>query len=185
MANEELNDIVDKNTAQIQDLINEKVRLWYDITLFSAYWWFDLALSVLPWVLWLVLRKRESEDRLLYGGLFIMTAAVILDILGDQLGLWYYRYNLIPIVPSYFPWDMTLMPVTVMFLLQIKPAFNPYVKALVFALATSYIGEPIFRWMQVYVMSHWEYYYSVPIQVVLYLTAHYMTRRNRYDPLVA
>lgn len=42
---------------------------------------------------------------------------------------------------TYFPWDLTLMPVSIMVLLQIKPTANPWLKAIVFALFASYAAE--------------------------------------------
>ncbi|MFZ3590271.1 CBO0543 family protein [Bacillus sp. DJP31] len=71
-----------------------------------------------------------------------MTVSLVLDVLGDQLGIWHYRFNVLPVLPSYFPWDITLMPVTIMFFSQVKPHVNPIIKAVLFTLLTSYISEP-------------------------------------------
>lgn len=75
-------------------------------------------------------------------GFFVMTVSLVLDVLGDQLGIWHYRFNVLPVLPSYFPWDITLMPVTIMFFSQVKPHVNPIIKAVLFTLLTSYISEP-------------------------------------------
>ncbi|MFC5450095.1 CBO0543 family protein [Paenibacillus aestuarii] len=174
----------DQNTSQIQYLIQQKVKFWTSEVLFSSYWWFALSLSVIPWLIWWIFRNKRSTDRLFYAGLFVMCISLILDVLGDQLGFWYYRFNLIPVLPTYFPWDCTLMPVTIMFMLQIKPRTNPFIKAIIFAIVSSYIGEPIFKWMEVYVQSNWKYSYSVPIQIIIYLIAHYLSKRNKFDELV-
>lgn len=57
----------------------------------------------------------RSTDRILYTGFFVMVISLVLDILGDQLGFWHYRFNVIPVLPTYFPWDLTLMPLTQIF----------------------------------------------------------------------
>jgi hypothetical protein len=73
-----------------------------------------------------------------------MIIAALLDILGAQMGLWHYRYEVVPLLPSYFPWDFTLMPITLMLFIQIKPNRNPWMKAIIFALISSFIAEPFF-----------------------------------------
>ncbi|MGM0901777.1 MAG: CBO0543 family protein [Bacillota bacterium] len=96
---------------------------------------------------------------------------------------WLYRFNVLPILPTYLPWDLTLMPVTIMFLLQIKPNSNPLIKAILFALVTSYLAEPFFVWLEVYQPVHWHYTYSVPFQIIIYLIAHYVSRRNDFSEI--
>ena len=180
---EEIIEIIDKNQNEIELLIDKKIQIWTNYVLFSGLWWMGICLSIIPWIIWFVIRKRDSTDRLLYTAFYIMAIAVISDILGDQLGLWHYRYHVIPVLPTYFPWDITLMPLTVIILLQVKPHVNPWFKAIFFALLASYVGEPIFDWLGVYEPINWRYSYSVPIQIIIYMSAHYLSRRNHFAQL--
>ncbi|MGG1877942.1 CBO0543 family protein [Paenibacillus cisolokensis] len=41
--------------------------------------------------------------------------------LGIAMGLWHYHWEVIPFMPANFPWNFSLLPVTVMFLNQYKP----------------------------------------------------------------
>jgi hypothetical protein len=181
--NEKIIEIIDSNQSHIEKLIDKKVEIWFDYVLFSGLWWMGVALSVIPWIIWFVIRKKDSTDRLLYIALYIMTISVLLDIVGDQIGLWNYRYHVIPVLPTYFPWDITLMPVAVIVLLQIKPLVNPWYKAIFFALLASYGGEPFFDWLGVYEPKNWRYSYSIPIQIAIYLSAHYLNKRNQFTKL--
>ncbi|WP_040207115.1 CBO0543 family protein [Neobacillus jeddahensis] len=174
--------LIDENVEQIHQLIMKKIEIWFDYVVFSDLWWFGVALSIIPWMIWFKFRKKESSDRILYGGFFVLIIALALDILGDQFSLWHYRFNVIPVVPTYFPWDITLMPVSVMILLQIKPDANPLVKAILFGIFSAYIAEPFFHWVGIYVPTKWKYTYSVPIQVAIYLYSHYLTRRKNFSP---
>nr|WP_306812944.1 CBO0543 family protein [Paenibacillus soyae] len=143
-----------------------------------------VALTVVPWVIWFIFRPKYSTDRLLYVGLMVMVFSMTADVLGDQFALWHYRFNVIPILPTYIPWDLTLMPVTIMLILQIKPNSNVYLKALLFALISSYIAEPIFHWLGVYNPKNWRYTYSVMIQFLLFLAANYMLKsRNEFEQI--
>ncbi|WP_346426583.1 CBO0543 family protein [Bacillus sp. Y1] len=88
-----------------------------------------------------------------------MIVSLCLDVVGDQFGFWHYRFNVMPVLPTYFPWDVTLMPVSVMFILQIKPNLNPVIKAILFAIFSACIAEPFFHW----VCSDW-------MEIFLFLT---------------
>ncbi|MFB9330876.1 CBO0543 family protein [Paenibacillus aurantiacus] len=127
--------------------------------------------------------REKAATGLLYIAFSIMTISLTFDVLGDQWGLWHYRFNVLPILPTYLPWDLTLMPVAVIFLLQIKPEAHPFPKALMFALGTAYIAEPLIHWLGIYTTPHWRHTYSVPIQICIYLFAHYLSKRNRYQAL--
>lgn len=183
MINEKYISVVDKNGKEIEKLINEKIDIWRDYVLFSELWWLGVALSIIPWIFWYFIRKKESTDRLLYVALFVMVISLCLDVLGDQLGIWSYRYNVIPVLPTYLPWDITLMPLTVITIMQIKPKANPILKAIIFAIISSYLAEPIFDWLEIYNLKHWKYSYSVPIQFLIYLMAHYISKRNHFERL--
>lgn len=171
--------IIDANVNQIEMLIQKKVDIWIEHVVFSPLWWFGISL----WIIWYFFHKKESRDRLLYSGYVVMVIALILDVLGDQWALWHYRFNVIPVLPTYLPWDLTLMPVTIMFLLLINPNSKPFLKAIIFALSTSYIAEPIFQWMKLYQPSNWRYSYSVPIQIIIFLIAHFISKRKNFTYL--
>ncbi|WHY02544.1 CBO0543 family protein [Neobacillus sp. DY30] len=179
---ENVKKMIDDNTNQAQEIIQQKIEIWSNHVVFSGLWWFGVVLSIIPWLIWIKYRKKDSTDRILYAGFYVIIVSLCLDVVGDQFGFWHYRFNVMPVLPTYFPWDITLMPISVMFILQIKPAFNPVIKAILFALFSAYIAEPFFHWMGVYVLTGWKYSYSFPIQIIIYLIAHYLSRRERFSP---
>lgn len=178
--NRNLISFTDKNQNQIENLIDQKIDFWRHHVLFSGLWWMGVGLSVIPWIIWFIFRRKQSTDRLMYVGFYVMSISVMLDIIGDQIGLWHYRYHVIPVLPTYFPWDVTLMPLSIMVLLQIRPRTNPWYKAIFFALLSSYIAEPFFEWMQVYNPINWRYSYSVPIQIVIFMVAYWFSKKNKF-----
>lgn len=178
---EQIISIIDKNANAIEELIWNKIHIWRKYILFSPLWWLGAALTIIPWTLWYIYRKKQSTDRLMYVGFFVISVSLMLDIVGDQLGLWHYRFDVIPMLPTYCPWDFTLMPVSIIALIQIKPKTNPWIKAVLFALVTSYLAEPFFQWIGLYEPSHWRYSYSVPIQIAIYMTANYISKRNKFS----
>ncbi|MDZ5472387.1 CBO0543 family protein [Bacillus sp. 31A1R] len=184
MVNDKYVSLVDKNGNEIEKLVYERIDIWKEYVLFSELWWLGVALSIIPWIIWFLIRKKDSADRLMYAALFVMVISLCLDVLGDQLGIWSYRYNVIPVLPTYLPWDITLMPVTVIVILQFKPEGNPFVKALIFAIISSYLAEPFFNKLQIYNLKHWKYTYSLPIQILIYLLAHYITKKDNFALLI-
>lgn len=184
MDKQKIIELIDSNAEKAGDVISEKIKIWAEYELFSALWWMGVVLTLLPWVIWFLVRPKESTDRLLYVGLMVMVFSLTTDVLGDQFSLWHYRFNVIPTIPTYVPWDITLMPVTIMLILQTKPRTNIYLKALIFALISSYIAEPIFHWVGVYNPKNWRYTYSVPIQFLLYIAAYYiLQRRSNFEQI--
>jgi hypothetical protein len=151
--------------------------------LFSWRWWVVLSFIVVPWGLWIIFRKKESTHRLLFAGIFIMYVSSFMDCIGITLNLWRYPINVVPLMPEYMAFDMSVLPVTTMFLLQIFPKVSKYIKAAVYSLSASYILQPVSVWLGLYTALHWKHYYSIPILYLIYLAADYMSRRNQFARL--
>lgn len=173
----------DKLYESIENLHNHKFEFWLENVLFTWQWWLGVSLAVIPWLLWIILRKKESTHRLLYAGFFSMAISSWFDFIGVALGLWHYNFEVLPFIPSYLPWDFALIPVTIMFVIQYKPHLNMYIKSFIFAGGSAFIGEPIFNWLKTYDPEHWKYIYSFPILMAIYLMAHSLTKKKTFDEL--
>lgn len=103
-----------------------------------------------------------------------------LDFLGVALGLWYYMYDITYLIPNYFPWDFTLLPVITMFFIQIKPNVNPIIKAVIFSAIFSFIAEPFFIWVGLYEPLKWEHIFPFPIYILIYFVADFISKRNSW-----
>ncbi|RXJ02404.1 hypothetical protein DS745_06785 [Anaerobacillus alkaliphilus] len=158
----------------------EKLDIWKDTILFTWQWWIGVGLSIIPWILWIIFRRKESTLRLLTVGFFVMFLSTFLDSIGVQLGLWYYTHAPLPLIPAFFPWDTTLMPIVIMGLIQFKPKLSPYIKGLIFAGLTSYVGEPLFIWLELYKPIAWKHIYSFPIYFLIYLISNKIYIGNSY-----
>ncbi|MDP4093974.1 MAG: CBO0543 family protein [Bacillota bacterium] len=161
----------------------DMINLWLKHTLFGWQWWLGLALTIIPWVLWIILRKKESTNRLLFAGLFIILIASWLDLVGILFGLWSYYNNVIPFSPAFIPWDFTILPVIMLFFIQYKPNIKALYKAIIFSGISSFIAEPIFVLLGTYNPKHWKYIYSFPIMIVLYLVTDWISNRSNFEKL--
>ncbi|GIQ71088.1 hypothetical protein DUZ99_03200 [Xylanibacillus composti] len=173
---EQMNQIEVSNTC-------EMVELWLQYDLYTPRWWAGVALTVLPWIIWFLLRSKTSTYRLLLVGFFVIIITCSFDFVGANFGLWYYKHKVIPFFPTYLPWDTSLFPVIIMLLIQYKPLVHPLLKAIVFSGMSSFVGEPLMAWLDYYVMANWEYFYSFPIYVLIYMTAHWLSQRTQFAPL--
>lgn len=172
-------------TNNMYELINKaqkmKTEYWTEYVLFTPLWWLALVLTVLPWVIWLKFNKKESRCRLLFVGFGVIIISSFLDFLGIQLGLWRYYYELVPLIPAYVPWDWTLMPVTIMMLIEFKPHFSPIIKAIIFTLLTSFVGEPLFQLIGYYKSTEWNIFLSLPIYCLIFMVAFWLSRRVSFS----
>jgi hypothetical protein len=174
---------MDKFFCTFHQLQMEHFINWKKHTLWSFDFWVLLSLAIIPWVIWFIARKRGSEARLLLSGSFVLIIASWFDFLGVAYGLWGYKAMLFPTIPSFMPWDISLIPVTTMLWLQYKPRVNPFIKAISYSALTAFIGEPLFDWVGLYNPINWNSFYSFPIYTLIYLVAYGISKLNSYHGL--
>ncbi|NMH69371.1 hypothetical protein HF072_11350 [Bacillus sp. RO3] len=173
-------DEISKQTIQVSDAY---MTLWKEEIVFTWQWWFGVTITFITWLLWLILHKKESRYRLLSAGFFVGVVSVSLDTIGVQMGLWAYRYDVLPFIPAYVPYDLSLMPVVIMGLIQLKPRFSPFLKGLIFAVLTTFVGEPLIYWIGIYDLLNWKMIYSLPIYFIIYFLASHIAFSEKYDTL--
>jgi hypothetical protein len=154
------------------ELTHEQTSFFQQYELFTWQWWLLLALTLLPWVLWFMIRNREIQARLLLGGFFAGLTALVLDMIGTQAGLWRYGIKLVPSLPPLIPYDLALMPVSYMILQQISKTKQKFIiYAVVLSAATAFAVEPILKHIHVYYPTNWKSLYSFPIYFLIYCAA--------------
>lgn len=158
-------------------------EFWFEYVFLTWQWWFVVLLTVAPWVIWWKFRKKESTSRLLYGAFFIIIISMSLDSFGSELGYWDYRYEPLPFLPSFLPWDVGLLPVVFLFIVQIKPSISPILKALFYSIFSVYIGEPIFEWLGFYQLINWKHLYSLPIYFLIFLIGYSLVSGKNFEEL--
>ncbi|MFC0471891.1 CBO0543 family protein [Halalkalibacter kiskunsagensis] len=168
---------------QIHQIQMEYLKYWQENTLWHWEFWLSSALAVVPWVLWFLFRKRGSEARLLLVGSFTMLVTSWLDFLGVVFGVWHYSGKLLPTIPSFSPWDFSLIPVITMLWLQFKPTLHPFLKAIIYSTFISFIGEPLIEWIGLYSSGQWTPFYSFPIYIVIYLVAYRISKAKTFNDI--
>ena len=102
-------------------------------------------------------------------GILSSGIAFILDQIGSSLGYWTYPYTL-----THFERDLcaisdfSLIPFFYMMIYQWFPKWKTYLLGtFLFSLFVSFVAEPIFKWLGIYILLNWKYIYSVPGYVLL------------------
>ena len=175
------NKIIEEAYKLISKGNNEIVKVWFTQVIFSWRWWISIILSILPWIIWVKVRDKKDTVSLLFVGLIVMIITGIMDNVGINYGLWYYKWKPLPGSISVFPWNCTLFPVGILLILQFKPQVNAYIKAVSFSFVCSFIGEPFFVWLNMYHMTKWNYWYSFIIYIPLYLFFNYIYKKIKLD----
>lgn len=167
-------------SREFTDFCKHLYDYWRENNLWTWRWWLTAAASVIPWILWLFIRKKESTQRLLCAGLFTGAIAVFLDILGGGLELWAYTVRPLPIISSFLPWDISILPVVTMVFLQFYTKTNPFIKAAVYSFLGAFIFEPASIWLGFVKEPHWSSFYSFPILYLIYMLSHRIAAGKSY-----
>jgi len=162
------------NTVDIQDVIETQRNLfetnytyWMEHVLFSFNWWFLIIISIVPWFIWWKFVDKKRLLDISFVGLLSMVIVSTLDLMGSSFVLWTYGFNVVQMILPQITIDLTLLPIINMFLYQLFPKWKQYIAATVFiALFGTFLAEPLFVWMGIYILHSWKYIYSLPIYIV-------------------
>lgn len=174
---------IDKATQKINEANQIMLESIMNAFLFTWQWWIALAMIVVPWIIWMIVRNREKSARLFSAGLLVMAISEILDAIGISYGNWSYPVKVIPVVTVSFSYRLSVLPVIVMLLLQFKPQFNPYIKAIFFGGFGAYVGLPALAAMDLYKKMNWTFTYSFIILTLMYILAHWFSRRISFGEI--
>lgn len=152
-----------------QQLTQLRIENWLHHDLFSWQWWLLLAVLIIPWLYWW---KKVDRTRLLEMtvlGMIVLIISSYLDAVLTELGLWAYRYWVLPVWPRLIPADFTVLPVGFMFVYQkYGAAWKRFIIAMTITSALySFGGESFLVWINVYELHGWKHYYSFPIYVAI------------------
>ena len=140
-------------------------------------WWIGLAFFIIPWLVWIKYRKKDSTGRLLLAGLLIIILSLTIDLAALSLGLWSYPLIIIPLAPFLFlPYHFSLAPVGIMFALQIKPQMNSLLKGILFSAIAAFGGMNFFNAIDFYNPKSWSTLYDFVIFLTLYYAGYWITR---------
>lgn len=155
--------------VQLQwQLTSVRIEEWLSHDVFHFKWWFLLAFfvaSIIVW--WIVVDKARLLEICLFGALVVIFV-LALDEIGEELCMWVYPVDLIPIFPPLTSVDLATLPIIYALIYQRFGTWKSYLAAsTVMAAVFCFVLEPLIEWSGFYQTLTWKYYYGFPIYIVI------------------
>lgn len=172
---------IEKANEQLVDVENGVSEIIINVFMFTWQWWLGIGLFIIPWIVWFLLRNKQSTGRLLIGGFITIILSLMIDLVALSSGLWSYPMVFSPIGPLLFlPYHFSLAPVAIMFTLQIRPKANPLLKGAIFAAIGAFIGMNFFELIDFYNPKGWSTIYDFFIYLFLFLIAYWFSNIDSF-----
>lgn len=151
-----------------RQLTSLRINEWLQKELFHFRWWFLLIIFCLfLFIWWKLLDKSKLFEISLYTVL-ITIIILVLDEIGEELTLWDYPTNIIPIFPPMSAIDLSCLPIVYSLIYQYFKTWKSFITAtIIMSLTSCFILEPFFVWTGVYQVIKWKFYYGFPIYAVM------------------
>lgn len=145
-------------------LTSARIAEWLQSEVLHYKWWILLALfCVTVFLLWKKAGKARLVELTIYTAIVVIFI-IVLDELGEELTLWYYPVDIIPLFPPISAVDITCMPLVYMVIYQRFGTWGKFLIAtLIMSTVFCFVFEPIFVWSGIYTMLTWKSYYGFPI----------------------
>jgi hypothetical protein len=168
--------VTDKNLLfkDVQDKRMDFLKLfheyWINHEFLTWQWWMLLITTILVWVIGVKTVDKKRTQLILNYGLIVGILSLILDMVGLNHGLWAYPIRLYwAFIPPFIPYDLAYLPVIFMLVYQRygQRWFSFLLVIILISAIFSFVIEPLFNWMGIYVLYKWKYIYSFPIYISL------------------
>jgi len=151
----------------MRQVTQAQIDLWWQGTVFTWRWWTLVVFVIGPWLIWFKLVDKKRFIQLVVFLLVSMVLTLTADEVFTCLPLRIYPHNLNPLLYRSFSLDYALIPILFTLIYQRFVAWNSYFwAATVLALLISFVGEPLFTLLGLYLLIKWKYYYGVPVYLV-------------------
>lgn len=160
---------IDRVPAQqvLQDqweLTNTRIAEWLQSELFDYKWWILLALFCFTsFIMWKKADKSRITELTIYTAIIVIFV-IVLDELGEELSLWFYTVDIIPLFPPITAIDISCLPLIYLIIYQRYGTWGKFLTAtLIMSVVFCFVLEPVFVFGDIYTMLTWKSYYGLPI----------------------
>lgn len=165
--------------VEIQKQLTElHLEHWVNNVVFHPKWWLLIILLILLWIIWWKTAMRAGLRGIcLYAGLMSITALGINEY-GEELTLWEYPIDVIPIFPPLSSINLILMILVYSIIYQYFRTGRRFMAASATASAViSFILEPVLSTIGFYHLLRWEYYFSFLLYIIASTVVWYITNK--------
>jgi len=149
-------------------LTSTRFEEWMKNDVFRFRWWFLLGLFIISaYAYWKMIDKSRLNEITLYTALVTITT-LVLDELGEELTLWDYPTDIVPLFPPLTAIDLASLPIIYSLIYQYFGDWRKFITAaVVMAAIFSFILEPLLVWLGLYQTLTWKYYYGFPMYIAM------------------
>lgn len=150
-----------------RELLSLRYSDWYE-KVFSFQWFSLVFLLIVPWIIWWRLVDRKHIAIIFSFGLLISATSSFLNSNGLNLLLWSYPYKLLPFSQRVYVISYSVLPVTFMLIFQYFRTWKSFATAnVIMASIFAFVLQPILKWLGMYTMINWSYFYSFLIYLIM------------------
>ncbi|HMM22131.1 MAG TPA: CBO0543 family protein [Selenomonadales bacterium] len=153
--------------SEIQKLLTHAhIENWLRQDLFQAKWWLLLGLTALGMVVWWKLLSQRRLPEILLYAVLMMVVMMGVDEYGEELALWEYPIDILPIFPVITAANLMILPLAYSLVYQHFATWKSFSGVAVLTAALLCFGfEPALAWGGYYQLLKWKYYYSFPVYI--------------------
>lgn len=155
----------------------QRLSEWVQDELFSVSWWLLMALFLFTAYLWWKTadKKRLSETVLFTASIVIIV--IVLDELGEELSLWYYTVDIIPLFPPMTAIDISCLPLAYALVYRYAKTWKSFlITSAIMSVIFCFALEPLFVWAGVYKMITWKSWYGLPLYFGIGVVSKFIVR---------
>jgi hypothetical protein len=151
-----------------KQLTSIHIEEWMKEDVFHLKWWLLIGLILIflfAW--WKAADKSKFRDVCLFAAL-VTIAALGINEYGEELTLWDYPTDIIPIFPPLSSINLISLPLTYSIVYQyFRTRWGFIWAALAITALICLVIEPALEWAGLYQLIKWRHYYSFPIYAVM------------------
>ncbi|MDF2985047.1 MAG: hypothetical protein K0R50_557 [Eubacterium sp.] len=168
-----------RSAVKVQEQLSAvRIDQWLHGIVFQWRWWFLLFIFFISaFIWWRTLDKSRLREIVLYVSLIIILT-LVLDEIGEEMTLWDYPYDLIPLFPPLSAIDLACLPFIYSLIFQRFRTWKSFVIAtIIMSGIFCFILEPLFIRIGIYQMLVWESYYGFPIYIMMAVICKILVKR--------
>lgn len=152
-----------------------RIDEWLQHDVFHTRWWILLGLIILFIFIWWKMAEKTRLYEIALYAVLTMVAVMGIDEIGEEVTLWNYTTDLLPIYEPFTAINLIVLPLMFSLVYQYFRTWKSFIWAVLAASAVfCFIYEPLLVWGGFYQLLKWKYYYSFPLFTALAISIRFI-----------
>lgn len=153
--------------VEVQKLLTSaSIEEWLRQDLFQTKWWLLLGITMFAFFIWWRLLVKTRLPEVVLYAVLMMIVMMGVDEYGEELVLWDYPIDILPIFPVITATNLLFLPLAFSLVYQNSRTLKSFARnAVLTAALVSFVLEPGMALGGYYQLLKWKYYYSFPVYI--------------------